>query len=39
MKSVNAIVVFAAISMSWFGSPLGVNAFDADGTYIAHGTG
>ena len=39
MKSVNAIVVIAAISMSWFGSPLGVNAFDADGTYIAHGTG
>ena len=39
MKPYSAIVVGAVILMAWLGSPQGTRAFDADGTYIVHGTG
>ena len=39
MKSFSAIAVGAVIVAAWPGAPQGAGAFDADGTYMVHGTG
>ena len=38
-KSFPAIAVCAVIVAAWLGAPQGTRAFDADGTYMVHGTG